>query len=175
MKFTRHLFVLVLIIATTPPTLAACLGDLLQLYLKPGDRVTRGTMLAPGAALGGSQLALVKIVAVHPDVQPHGRPDLPGWHWKESGTLKLSKIESTGNSLPTTFVVLYNKRSNEGMDCETWDLIAPKPGEHLLAFFRLRDKGWEIPELPAGGVVSDVSRMRPALRAQAQRLFRSRL
>lgn len=175
MKVRHHLFVLVLILATTTPTLAACMGDLLQLYLKPGGPVTRGSMLAPGAALGGSQLALVKIVAVYPDVQPHDRPDLPGWHWKETGTLKLSKIESTGNSLPTTFVVPYNKRSSEGMDCETWDFIVPKPGKRLLAFFRLRNKGWEIPELSAGGVVSDVSRMRPALRAQAQRLFRSRL
>lgn len=175
MKVRRNLFVVILILATTPPALAACLGDLLHLYLKPGGPVTRSGMLAPGAALGGSQLALVRIVAVYPNAHPHDRPDLPGRRWKETGTLKLSKIESTGNSLPATFAVPYYKRSAEGMDCETWDLIVPKPGERLLAFFRLRNNAWEIPELPAGGVVNDVSRMRPELRAPAQRLFRSRL
>ena len=164
MKIKHYLLVLPLFVALAQPTLAMCLGDLLPDYIKTPTGAT-----APGTALAGCQLALVKIIAVHPD----SRPSMPN---HSTGVLILRRIESTGKSLPTTFSVPYAQRQTDIMvDCDTWDYIALRPGEELLAFFRSVPKGWSIPLLGASGVVNNVGRMAPAEKRQVQPLFRTRL
>ena len=162
MKIRHCVLATVLAAALAQPAVAMCLGDLLPDYLK-NPRSTG----AIGTVLGGTQLALVRVVGIHRDARPRGR-------WKETGTLELIRVESKGRSLPATFTVPYQKRF-PGPDCETWDSVEPRRGERLLAFFRPEGKGWVIPELGASGVVSDVASLRPSERAQAQRLFHTRL
>ncbi len=163
MKTKSCFLAFVLAAALVQPAFAACIGDALQIYLRnpPGA-------MAPGTVLANTQLALVKIVAVHQDVKPR----IP--YMKATGTLELTRIESKGSTLPAHFFVPYQDWA-AGDDCDTWEDFEPKRGERLVAFFRLDSKGWVIPDLPAARVVSDTSKLPPALRAKVQPLFRTRL
>jgi hypothetical protein len=163
-KINHYWLVPLSVLALAQPVLAMCLGDLLPDYIKnPAGTTTPGTVLA------GCQLALVKIVAVHPDA----KPSMPN---RDTGTLVLRKIESTKVSLPMTFSVPYAQRHmNVMIDCDTWDFIVLKPGKELLAFFRPVPKGWSIPLLGASGIVNNVDRMTPAEKKQVQPFFRTRL
>ncbi len=166
---TCHLACL-LLAGLAAPASAKC-ESLLPYYLKNPTATT-----APGAELAGTQFALVKIVAVHPD----SKPRLP---WHETGTLDLIKIESQGKGLPATFSVPYDKRTGTPIgngvfvmvDCQTWDSVVLKPGRHLLAFFRLENKGWVVPELASPDVILNADQLSPGFRKELQPLFRTRL
>ena len=163
MKTKSYFFVSALAAALVQPAFAACIGDALQIYLKNPQGPN-----PPGTVLAGTQLALVKIVAVHQDAKPR----VP--YMEATGTLELSRVESKGSTLPAHFSVPYQDWES-GMDCDTWMYFKPKQGERLVAFFRSDGKGWVIPDLPAARVVSDVSKLPPALRAKVQPLFRTQL
>ena len=138
---------------------AACMGDLLPFYLRRPSGTT-----GPGTALVACQLALVKIIAVHPDA-------LQQMAYNETGTLEVSKIGSTGK-LPATFSIHFQRRKQPMIDCEAWDNTVLKSGERLLVFVRPQNKGWIVPQLPAAGVVTNVERLPPATLKAAQKMFR---
>ena len=166
MKFKRHFFVLLLVAGLVQPVLAACFGDVLPDYVKnPAD------IIGPYKILSGSQLALVKVIAVHPDRQSKSRTP-----FSITGVLDLSLIESTGKSLPKTFSVSYQQRHADIMiDCDTWDHIMLRPGSKLLAFFRPEGSKWVVPDIHAMNIVSNEEGMSLSVKKQLQPFFRTRL
>ena len=157
-----------LLVAAAAPTSAKC-ERLLPYYLKNPMTAT-----APGTDLAGTQFAIVKIAAIHPNSKPHLSHSVTET-WHETGTLDLVKIESRGKSLPVTFSVPYNRRMSFVVDRQTWDRVVLKPGERLLAFFRPENKGWVVPELAAPDIILDADQLAPADRKAIQPLFRTRL
>lgn len=161
MKTKDFLFPALLLVLVIQPVFAMCIGGLLQEYVKNPKATT-----APGVILANTHLALVKIVAVHPD----NKSSTPR---SRTGTLDLKRMESTDKAVPAVFSIPYQQRQGPVLiDCETWDGIEMKPGGVLLGFFKHDPKGWIIPELPADGVVSNRERIDPVLWKKVQKMLR---
>lgn len=161
MKTKHFLLSVMLLLFVVQPVFAMCIGGLLQEYVKNPKGVT-----APGVILASTHLALVKIVAVHPD----NKSSTPT---SRIGTLDLKRVESTDKAVPAVFSIPYEQRQGPMlMDCQTWDSIELKPGGVLLGFFKHEQKGWVIPELPASGVVSNRERIDPVLWGKVQKMLR---
>jgi len=162
--------------------LVGLVGITVQPFVGMCIKVLSGYLKNPHApaslnsVLYGTQFALVKVVAVHPDSKPRG-------DWQETGTLDLVKIESNGKSLPAAFSIPYEKRTGVTIspgvimieDCQTWDHVTPKPDKRLVGFFRPEGKGWVIPEMAVNDLVLDVNQLSSASRKAIQPLFRARL
>ena len=160
MKTKDFLFPALLLFLTVQPVFAMCIDGLLQEYVKNPKGVT-----APGVILADTHLALVKIVAVHPD----NKSSTPT---SRIGTLDLKRMESTDKAVPAVFSIPYQQRQGAALvDCETWDGIEMKPGGVLLGFFKHEQNVWVIPELPASGVVSNRERIEPILWKKVQKML----
>lgn len=147
--------------SATQPTFAMCMGDLLAPYLQSPRAETKSI-----PALANVQLALIKIIAVHPDA-------LQSSPYYVTGTLAVTEMGSTGK-LPENFAIRYQQRIKEGYDCQTWDGVSLIPGKRLLAFLRPENEGWSVPIMPAAGVVTDTENLPEGTLQEAQKLFQQR-
>lgn len=157
MKTTAAILLgLLLVVGLTQPAAAKDAGELLEQYLNDP------------AVASQEELALVEVTAVNVDPKPEG-------NWKQTGTLELRKIESTGPKLPDTFTVRFYVRGAGGGDQWTWDDVQLNKGGRLLGFFNQWSGQWAVRGDGRTHVISNVERLDKKVLARAQKLFKTPL